>query len=280
MNLKINHITKYTYETDVILNPHKIHLTLQPRSYYKILNQHTLIAPSPVGKINQIDLENNAYTQVWFSGYTNELTIENISTIRTEKFNPFNFIYDNSFQKKAEAFHYGYYDNPLIQCYLHIEINKDIYTFTKDIYHSVNDVVSFLSKINETIYRDWNHKVRLQAGIHSPNVTFGAKEGSCRDLAYMCIHMMRSVGLAARFVSGYAYNPETSNEHNLHAWVEVYLPGCGWIGIDPSLGLFTDHNFFPVAASFDPLLTAPVIGTYGGEAGSVLFTDLMIEEFL
>ena len=94
----------------------------------------------------------------------------------------------------------------------------------------------------------------------------------------MLIHMLRMQGLAARFVSGYAFNPELDEGNELHAWVEAYLPGAGWLGLDPSLGLFADQNYIPLATSSLAQNTLPVHGNYGGTARARLATTVDIRQ--
>ena len=92
--------------------------------------------------------------------------------------------------------------------------------------------------------------------------------------------MLRELGLAARFVSGYAFNPDLEEGHELHGWLEVFLPGAGWIGLDPSLGLLTDHHHIPLASHPDPLRTMPVQGIFSGQATSQLETRVDIKFLL
>ena len=92
------------------------------------------------------------------------------------------------------------------------------------------------------------------------------------------IQMLRHLGWACRYVSGYAFNPESFDGHELHAWLDVYIPGGGWIGIDPSLGLFTTDHYVPVATGPHPSLTMPVTGSYRGAAQSYLTHEVTVEE--
>ena len=272
MKLKIEHKTIYSYDNEVILNPHTLYLTPQCRTYYTLKDYQLLVNPIPVSISSLIDLENNAYMQCWFTGYTQHLEISISTVIESKAFNPLNFIYHNSFRKTEKSFQYGDVNNTLLKTYLITHSYPELLDYTYSVFLSVNDIVTFLSKLNEGIYHNWHHVIRLEDGFLSPSVTFSTKSGSCRDLATMMIEMLRSVGLAARYVSGYAYNPALEEEHNLHSWAEVYIPGAGWIGLDPSLGLFTDCNYFPLVASYDPSQTLPVSGTYGGSSQSSLFT--------
>jgi len=107
---------------------------------------------------------------------------------------------------------------------------------------------------------------------------FQEKHGSCRDLSWFMMNCLRFLGIPARFVSGYSFNPEIGQDHELHSWVECWLPGAGWLGVDPSLGLMTDHHYIPMACSFDPTKTLPVQGIYAGSATSNMSYEVVIKE--
>ena len=112
---------------------------------------------------------------------------------------------------------------------------------------------------------------------HEPVTTFNLKKGSCRDLAWFEIQLLRHVGIASRFVSGYYYIPMEKPKFELHAWLEVYIPGAGWIGFDPSHGIVTGNNHIPIASSSDFENTMPVTGSIRGDAGSELKTHIDIQ---
>ncbi len=119
--------------------------------------------------------------------------------------------------------------------------------------------------------------MRLTGNPHHPNELFRLKTGSCRDFAWMQIQILRNLGFAARFVSGYFYLDAESPEFELHAWIEVFVPGAGWIGLDPSHGILAGNAHIPVASSANYQNTMPVSGTVRGEATSKLKTELQIE---
>ena len=91
------------------------------------------------------------------------------------------------------------------------------------------------------------------------------------------MNLLGVLGLASRFVSGYAFNPELEGGHELHAWLEVFLPGAGWVGMDPSLGLLTGHSYVPLAFHPSPQKTLPVQGKYGGKSSSRLYTEVRVQ---
>ena len=138
-------------------------------------------------------------------------------------------------------------------------------------------LVDFIVRLTRVIYQEWKHEIRHEENIWDSTYTFEQKKGSCRDLALMEMDMLREIGLATRFVSGYAFNPDLEDGHELHAWLEVFLPGAGWVGVDPSLGLFTDQSYIPLASHPDPKRTLPVQGSYIGSATSQLVTRVDVK---
>ena len=142
---------------------------------------------------------------------------------------------------------------------------------------SQNKTVDFLIQLTRKIHTDFELESRLEGDQHPPEYTFQAGKGACRDLSWMQIQMLRYLGLAARFVSGYFYIPSEDSAFELHAWVEVFIPGAGWVGLDPSHGMFTNQQHIPVSASFVVANTMPVTGSIRGDAKSTLETKLNIE---
>lgn len=141
-----------------------------------------------------------------------------------------------------------------------------------------NELLTPVNEILHLINKNWSHTVRYIEDIHKPSDCFQRKDGSCRDLSWMMITMLRYLGIPARFVSGYAFNQELGEGHELHAWVEFMAPGAGWIGVDPSAGIFTNEAYIPVATNKDPKKTFPVSGSYRGNVSSRLETEVKIIE--
>lgn len=149
--------------------------------------------------------------------------------------------------------------------------------------------VEFLSSLNQAVRRDIGYTTRHEEGIQDPDETLRLRTGSCRDMAVLFIATVRQLGLAARFVSGYLYDPPVgeTGEHafnravgSMHAWVEVYLPGAGWKGFDPTNGILANEYFIPTAVSHDPLAVNPIQGAYFSKVpcGSTMTTDLELKE--
>ena len=279
MILKISHLTRYDYSAPVELNPHALLLKPLQRSYLDTRGYELRIAPEPEGLVERSSIEGNPIFQVWFSGKTEMLEIESSFEVEVRPFNPFSFIIKQSFIDRIDpaACEFGYSDEAEVLLYppLQTTDNPALHEFAnKLLAESPTDPITYLNALTASVHSNWEHIVREEDNLWSPEETFSAGKGSCRDLSWMLIHMLRAQGLAARFVSGYAFNPELDEGNELHAWVEAYLPGAGWVGIDPSLGLFADQHYIPLASSSDAQQTLPVHGNYGGDLNADVIAKL------
>ena len=143
---------------------------------------------------------------------------------------------------------------------------------------SRGEVVPFLARLTETICHRFKRVHREQGSPWPPATTIEQRQGACRDLAVLWIDICRAVGLAARFVSGYYEGDRAREKHFLHAWGEVYLPGAGWRGFDPTNGLAVTDRHVAVAASPDPQHAAPVTATYrGNNVEAEMYADVTVE---
>lgn len=276
MKLSISHLTRYTYEEKVPLNTHQLFLIPQQRTYYRLFDADWVIRPEPMGKSQRINAEGNPFFQVWFNAPTDFLEVELSFQMETYDFNPYGFIIAEH-KYPFDQFEYKGSTGKFLKIYQEAEDLPLLKNYALKLMSENQDIVSFLVALLTVIHKDWSHDLRYEPGLLEPMDTFENRRGSCRDLSWMLMQMLRNIGLATRFVSGYAFNPELHEGHELHGWVEVYLSGAGWVGIDPSLGLFADHNYIPLASSFHPTNTLPIAGTYGGTAKSEFFTDVKIK---
>lgn len=136
----------------------------------------------------------------------------------------------------------------------------------------------FLSALASAMFSDFERTTRDVGPAYTPETTFAARQGTCRDLAVVFIDACRSQGIAARFVSGYAFERGREGSNDLHAWAEVYLPGAGWRGYDPTLGIAVADQHIPLAAAPEPLAAAPTSGAFRGtEAKSTMEFQVSIQ---
>jgi transglutaminase-like putative cysteine protease len=285
MKIKIKHSTTYYYSDFVSLGVHRLYLLPQFQEFQRILESKLTINPNPNGKGNKTDLVGNSFVQVWFADPTDRLMIQSEMLIDCIDINPFGFIIDPYFISdfnSPDFNEFTYRDDSvqLIQPYIHREFTADLSEFTRSILLKADSFLDFLVKLTAYIHANWTHIIREEEDLWTTDKTFGLQKGSCRDLAWMQMNMLGSLGLASRFVSGYAFNPEVASGHELHAWLQTYLPGAGWIGLDPSLGLLTNQLYVPLAYHPDPSKTLPVQGSYGGGAKSKLETDVIISQIV
>lgn len=279
MKFKIIHQTEYTFDSEVFLEPHLMRFRVRPMSYLDLHDFSIGISPISVGhKVTQ-DEENNVLDYYWFHDLTNQLTIKTESIISTKPFNPFDFIvYPIEFNQLP--FVYTKTQTRLLTAALDAQpISKDLTAYGNAILKQSDfNTIPYLINLTREIHTDFTVEYREDGAPLPPDETYGLKKGSCRDLSWMQIHLLRQQGIAARFVSGYYYFDMDTPAYELHAWVDVFLPGAGWIGIDPSHGILTGNTHFPIASSAFHDNTMPVSGTIRGDATSKLTTQLSIEK--
>jgi len=213
------------------------------------------------------DLYENNIGLIDFTELSSEMVIEGDFTLNVSERNPFDFIL------LPEALEYPFsYDHEILPELL--PLSQNIYVRDTDcirdwlepFWHPGKKVgtLELLQQLNMHMYRTFRYQRRHQKGVLSPAETLENNGGSCRDFATLFMEVCRFMGLAARFVSGYMYSAEITGRMSMHGWAEVYLPGAGWIGFDPSWGLLADSNYFPVAMSRHSEHAPPISGTYFG----------------
>jgi hypothetical protein len=276
MLIQIRHHSLYEYDTEVFLGIHKLYLIPQHRPFFRIEHQKFLVMPDPNGNNFRQDLAGNWYKQCWFTGMTASMEITGEWIFKLQQFNPFGFIIDKEFEEKGwknPFFQFSYEEKTAFLIpFLANQEERPFSSFLLEIKNRSQGLVDFLVTLTGEIQQGWKYLVRYEQNIWNADFTFLEKKGSCRDLSVMQMEMLRELGLATRFVSGYAFNSDLNVDHELHAWLEVFLPGAGWVGLDPSLGLLTDHRYIPLASHPDPARTAPVQGSFVGDSDSALRT--------
>ncbi len=278
MNLKVRHVLDYTYDKPVLLDPHLLYLYPKAYPHQRVLHYSLRIDPLPSRIIRNVDAEGNVQQVVYFSAPTSRLLVEAEMTLRSDTFNVFDFVL-YPFDNRNIPFRYSeralQYLAPFLNPH---EVTPYVEQFARQIAVQVNwETVSFLTEMSRHIHDNFIYQHREVGKAYPPESTLRERSGSCRDFAGLFIASCRSLGIAARFVSGYLYgNP--AQAHELHAWVEVYLPGAGWRGFDPTEGRAMVNNHICLGASGDNDLLAPVMGAFRGSATSILTTHVDIEE--
>jgi len=282
MHYQIVHKTIYTYSQPITLEPHTIRLRPRSDGWQTLQNFELEVSPAPVGQSQIIDLDGNAAIKVWFGSQTTELLeIQTRSRVETHCTNPFNFLlepwanklpmdYPAAMRSQLQPYLQGYWSTA--------GIDPVAIQLAQEIHHAKNgETVGFLTALNERIYQTCKQIIRETGAPLPPGMTWTEKSGSCRDSAILFMEVCRAVGLAARFVSGYQEGDPDANDRHLHAWAEVFLPGAGWRGYDPTHGLAVADGHIAVAASAVPQSAAPVKGGYKGKVQSELTYKLSIQ---
>jgi transglutaminase-like putative cysteine protease len=258
----IIHTTTYAYNQPVWLKPHLIRL--QPRHDYwqKVHSFSVIIDPQPETISEIIDLDGNNVMKIWFTQATQQLDVKIMSQVETCKTNPFDYLlepwaiklpidYPSSLLAQLQ---------PYLQTYSHI-LDPVVLELAQEIELEVKgNTIAFVSSLNQRIYEHCAYITRETGEPWQSGVTWRRKQGSCRDLAILFMEACRAMGLATRFVSGYQEGDVEQDNRDLHAWAEVYLPGGGWRGYDPTHGLAVSDRHVALAASAIPSYAAAVTG--------------------
>lgn len=276
MRFRIRHRQSYTYSAPVFLEPHTIRMC--PRSDWRqqCLHYQLAISPEPAGHSRNLDLDGNPTDQIWFNGLTDSLEVTATSIVETTGHNPFDYLLDT--EAGTLPFSYPKSDGPRLQAYLNTDaVTPSVRAFADACAGAcASSTLSFPSSLADAIYHHVRYIQRPEGDPFSPETTLDKKEGSCRDVAVLFIACARAMGIAARFVTGY-YDPEERGPE-LHAWAELYLPGGGWRGFDPSSGLAISDDHITLSAAPESPGAATISGTTRRASTHTLTTDLQIEK--
>ncbi len=268
MRYQISHTTTYRYDESVQLQPHIIRLLPRSDSWQTLQSFSLLVTPMPLEQSHYTDLDGNHLVKLWFDPglHTSSLEVQILSQVETHKANPFDYL----LEPWALSLPYDYPASLLQQLQPYLSGRSVGYSQSLDpaavqLAQEIWQVhpghpLQFLSGLNQRIYASCEYSVRETGEPQMPGITWSTKAGSCRDYTVLFIEVCRAVGLAARFVSGYHEGDPDSLERHLHAWAEVYLPGAGWRGYDPTLGLLVSDRHIALAASAIPRYAAPITG--------------------
>lgn len=281
--LKIIHLTEYRFYSPVTLQPHR--LLLRPREGPEVHIESSALMVSPSHTIKwHRDVLDNAAAMVEFLEATQSLSITSEVVIQHYGEAPLDFLVEDY------AVYYPFHYDP--------QDSVDLLPFLQPVYPGDEAAIlnwldqlrmgapamqtyALLDLLNRTISGQFIYTVREEQGVQSPAKTLSWARGSCRDFAALFVEASRYLGLASRFVSGYAHDPATEHwSATTHAWAEVYLPGAGWKGFDPTSGKVTGSRHIPVAVARHPEAVSPVAGSFIGPTGPppTLIVDVRVVE--
>ena len=208
---------------------------------------------------------------------SSDLVIESECIVQVMERNPFDFIIPSNAEEYPFVYDHEVASElaPLVAILYPKDENR-IREWLTPYWHPGRRVgtLDFLQNLNTGIYTKIKYQRRERRGVQSPAETIECNSGSCRDFAALFIEACRCLGLAARFVSGYMYSPKITGRMSMHGWAEVYLPGAGWIGFDPSWGILADSHYVPAAVTRHAEHAPPISGTYFGTSKDFLGTHV------
>jgi uncharacterized protein (DUF2126 family) len=291
IHVALHHKTHYKYDRLVKLGPQVVRLRPAPHSRTRILSYSLNIKPEKHFINWMQDPQSNYSARLVFEEPTREFMVEVDLVAEMAVFNPFDFflepqaekfpfVYDPAMDHELAPFLRKCWLTPLFTKYL-AAIRRDFLgetkRRTKQERLEIPDkekprTIDFLVAVNQRLWQDIKYTIRLEPGVQTPEETLEKLSGSCRDSAWLLCQLFRHCGLASRFVSGYLIQLKADQKAldgpsgaekdftDLHAWTEVYLPGGGWIGLDPTSGLLAGEGHIPLACTPDPSSAAPISG--------------------
>jgi len=267
MLFTIRHHTHYRYSSPVLLGPQDLRFHPRDDGAQRVIEHRLDVSPAPHGVNEHIDLEGNRVTQVWFDDATDRFDIAFTTRVETLRRNAFDFILTAETSSLPIDHEH---DALCARAYLErIEINDAATAFAAELSLNVErNTLDFLDQLNRRLFSDFEHVHRDTGAPQSPAHTLESRRGACRDLAVLFVDCCRAEGIAARFASGYQRGNLQSEMRHLHAWPEVYLPGAGWRGYDPTHGEAVADTHVTIAAAARPKDTMPVSGAFSGQGAS------------
>ena len=269
----IYHLTHYTYDRPVTLAPQIIRLRPAPHSRTRVLSHSLKVSPGGHFVNHQQDPYGNWLSRFVFPEPVRELKIEVDLTADMTVYNPFDFFVEET----AEEWPFDYPEDLRDDLSIYIRPEPEgpkLAQFIGSLDFGTKNTVDFLVALNQHVSQVVDYTIRMEPGVQTPEETLTIKSGSCRDSSWLLVQCLRHLGFAARFVSGYLIQlkpdvksldgPSGTEQDftDLHAWVEVYIPGAGWIGLDPTSGLLTGESHIPLAATPHYRNAAPISGGY------------------
>ena len=276
MLFEIFHRTHYHYSHPVFLEPFTVRLRPRCDASQTLRDYRIAVTPSPSGITHCIGLYGNNTETIWFSGLHEHLLIEVHTLVETHRGNPFDFFVTDPAALKLPLRY-----EPLLARVLDHYRERDgdhpqLDGFAQEMARAAkHETIPFLTLLAEELYRRLEYMLRENGDPWTPEETLKQGKGSCRDSAMLFIDICRCVGMAARFVSGYCIG-DAADGGDMHAWVEVFLPGAGWRGFDPSRGLSVNDDYVAVAAGQLSQDAAPTFGSYRGEAVSSMDAEIVM----
>jgi transglutaminase-like putative cysteine protease len=266
MRIHFLHQTRYRYEKPVVLLPQTIRMRPREDGFQKLLSFRCTITPTEHHLSPILDSEGNVVLRAWFEKPLTRLDIRVEGVVETLLRNPYDFMLEGeavSLPLSGQSRRW-----PALGPSLEAP-SPELVSLAKDLHQEAQGgTLAYLTAALKRLHGQFRRRLRLAGEPWPAAETLRQGEGSCRDLAVLFMELCRHQGLAARFVSGYFLENPDRREHDLHAWAEVFLPGGGWRGFDPTCGLACSDTHVPLCASARSADCAPVEGLFSGAPGS------------
>jgi transglutaminase-like putative cysteine protease len=259
-------------------------MMFRPRESYdlKLLKAQLTITPEPASLHWLHDVFDNSVAIATFEGTTSELRFDSTVTLEHVE----TALPDYPLEEYARTYPFCYDADELpdlARGLLRHHPSEDVARWAAQFPDpsGTTETMTLLRSISSAIKKDFRYKRRTEKGVQSPQETLQSRQGSCRDFALLMIEAARSLGLAARFVSGYIFVPDrdgdvTTGGGATHAWMQVYLPGAGWVDFDPTNNIIGNRNLIRVAVAWDSKHVLPLWGTYIGPSSSFKSMDVSV----
>jgi uncharacterized protein (DUF2126 family) len=271
IHVALKHVTHYRYDRRINLGPQVVRLRPAPHSRTPILSYSLRVEPEGHFVNWQQDPFANYLARLVFPEQTTEFKVTVDLVAEMSVFNPFDFF----LEPHAKHFPFSYEAEQRAELAPYLiadEATPQVAAYLASIDLKPLPTIDFLVMLNQRLQQDISYLIRMEPGVQTPEETLTKASGSCRDSGWLMVQLMRHLGLAARFVSGYliqltpdqkALDGPSGTEvdfTDLHAWCEVFLPGAGWVGLDPTSGLFAGEGHIPLACTPQPSSAAPISG--------------------
>ncbi len=273
---KILHRTYYNFATEVRLGPHT--LLLRPREGHELRIESAVLETTPTSTIRwHRDVEDNSVAIATFDMATSQLLIESNVVVQQHNQLPYDFLVAH--YAADYPFSYMPEDEGVLAPYMKVAAATEaerthLAQWVARLWQPGERILTYalLERLNSHIHQSLTYQLREEPGVQSADATLSRGSGSCRDWAFLLMEAARSLGLAARFVSGYLNSPPSLlNLGATHAWAEVFMPGAGWKGFDPTIGTLVGADHIAVAVSRLPESVPPVSGSFMGPPGGGSF---------
>lgn len=273
IHVALSHETTYTYAEPVELTPHVVRLRPAPHCRTPILSYSLTVEPEDHFINWQQDPYGNHLARLVFPTKASALKVRVDLVADMSIINPFDFF----LEERVEKFPFQYTDlqKRELAPYLHCDtVESPLAALIEEVKRPDIGTIDYLVEINQRLQQKVGYVIRMEPGVQTPTQTLVSGKGSCRDSAWLAVQLLRNLGLAARFVSGYLIQLTADQESldgpsgpksdftDLHAWAEAYIPGAGWVGMDPTSGLLTGEGHIPLAASAEPTSAAAITGSF------------------